>query len=292
MLNLTVAEGLPGAEALHIPSLLHRIDHWTSLVARNTNHWRRSFVPEEDCPTENHFRMMAMITVVQRDLGVRYNPAQMTGPDDARDSRDNFLHGPLTGHGGTCCSLPIIYLAIGHRLDYPLHLVATGRHLFVRWDGGGERFNVECACVGYKSSPDEYYARWPVQLIEEDLASGYYLRNLTPRQVLAEFLAMRAHCFLDHLRITDSLQAYMHAAGLYNYFEKHWVIATMMQRILKGIKGIWRPRMLSLSKLIEIASPKPVYPLEKWALPPAQQELRRIANLHANRKPGLLRTGD
>jgi len=117
------------------------------------------------------------------------------------------------------------------------------------------------------------------------LATGFYLRNLTPRQVLAEFVAFRAHCLLDHLRINDALQAYMHAAGLYHYFEKHWVIATMMQRILKGMKGIWRQRMLPLSRLIEIASPKPVYPLEEWALPPAQQELLRIARFHRPRKP-------
>ena len=33
-------------------------------------------------------------------------------------------------------------MAVGRRLGYPLKLVTTKGHLFVRWEGAGERFNI------------------------------------------------------------------------------------------------------------------------------------------------------
>ncbi len=149
--NLTIAAGLPGSESLDVHAALARLDRWAELIDTNTTHWRSNFVAQDECRTDAEFRMMAMVTLLQRDLGVTYNPACMTGPFNALNSRDHFLHGALSEHGGTCCSLPTLYLAVGRRLGYPLKLVHTKRHSFVRWDDphGGEQFNVECACVGF-----------------------------------------------------------------------------------------------------------------------------------------------
>ena len=48
------------------------------------------------------------------------------------DARDVFLHG-LTGpeRRGTCSSLPVLHVAVGRRLGYPLKLVTTKGHQFV-----------------------------------------------------------------------------------------------------------------------------------------------------------------
>lgn len=59
-----------------------------------------------------YFRTLVLITVLQRDLGLRYNPAKV--PDDAPfEPADVFIHGAIQGKGGTCASLPVVYAAIG-----------------------------------------------------------------------------------------------------------------------------------------------------------------------------------
>ena len=68
-----------------------------------------------------------------------------------------FIHGLLAGHGGTCCNMPVLQIAIGRRLGYPLYLRKAHWHYFARWDEpGGESFNVECT-NGFTSPPDECY---------------------------------------------------------------------------------------------------------------------------------------
>lgn len=227
--------------------------------------------------------MMAMLTVIQRDFAVRYNSDCMTGPNDSTDSRNEFIHGPLIGHGGTCCSLPFLYVAIGRRLGYPLFVVEAKEHLFARWDEGGERFNVECAGFGFSARDDEYYKRWPFPLSAAEISSGFFLRNLSRREEVAHAMATRGHCLLDNLRILDAMEAYSHATELDRRYRSHWAVATIMQRIVADLKAGGLPHNFPLSELIEIASPTPREEWEHWALPRAQKELLRIAELPSNR---------
>ena len=108
--------------------------------------------PEEFKHSPNRFRMAALVTVLQRHLGVHYYLPFNEGDYNATDSRNLFIHGVLNGHGGTCVTMPVLYVAIGRRLGYPLKLVEAYQHLFVRWDeAGGERFNIECTCPGFRA---------------------------------------------------------------------------------------------------------------------------------------------
>lgn len=94
-----------------------------------------------------------MVTVLQRNLGVEYNPESMTGPADCTDSRSLFLHGLLETGQGTCLSMPVLYVAIARRLGYPVFLVGAKQHLFARWEGDGERFNIECTTRSWCATP-------------------------------------------------------------------------------------------------------------------------------------------
>jgi hypothetical protein len=75
--NLKTAAGLPGAEGLDIPRYLERLDACAKLVGAGTEAALPIF---HRCPAEfddsmGKFRMLALVTVLQRDLGVRYDPA-------------------------------------------------------------------------------------------------------------------------------------------------------------------------------------------------------------------------
>lgn len=217
-LNLLCAQGLPGEPETGLETMERTLDQWAGQVAAETERNLPKFRanPGEFNRSEGYFRALALVTVLQQDCGVGYNPARIGAPDFA-DARDLFLPGLLTGrHQGTCVSLPVLYVAVGRRLGYPLKLVAAKGHLFARWESadGRERFNLETTNQGLNTFPDEYYHTWPARLSQAELAGAQYLRSLTPAEELAVFLSTRGHCLKALGRSAEALVCYAHARAL------------------------------------------------------------------------------
>lgn len=166
--NLACAEGLPGADEIDAGYCLYKLDDWAGWVKDYTNQLFHQFCrkPRRYENSEAYFRTICLITVLQRDMGVRYNPAKI--PEDAPfDTADSFIHGAIQGSGGTCATLPVVYAAVGRRLGYPIKLVSTrgksSGHLFARWDdpNTGERLNIEATNQGLSTPTDEYFRSDP-----------------------------------------------------------------------------------------------------------------------------------
>jgi hypothetical protein len=199
--SLASARGLPGSEKIDVRRCLGTLDRWARRVGqltgwaafdRNPGHWDHS---------RGIYRMHVMMCVLQGEFGVRYNPAMI--PADAKFGLDEcFIHGVIQGAGGTCGTLPVIYVAVGRRLGYPLKLVAAqgGQwgHLFLRWDeSGGERFNIEMSNGSFDCQPDDYYRTGRYTTHPDWEQSGSILKSMTPREELADFMAQRSACWLD-----------------------------------------------------------------------------------------------
>lgn len=216
--NLACATGLPGAEGLDVGHCLAMLDAWAGHVGRETARCAGQF--QRDPPAfENsraYFRVLVLATVLQEDCGVRYDPTLVERDDFFGDAGNLFLHGVLRGRGGTCSSLPPLYVAVGRRLGYPLRLVQTNSHLFARWDdpATGERFNVECTSRGLNCHPDDYYRTWPRPTTPAEVERCGWLVSQTPRAELAGFLVSRGHCRLDNGRHRQAAACYAHACVL------------------------------------------------------------------------------
>jgi hypothetical protein len=216
-MNLLCASGCPGAEEIDIDKLLAKLDGWAERVAtetdRNLHRFREN--PGKYNNSEAYFRAMMLVTVLQQDLGVRYNPARVRDVDFKR-SADLFIHGMIASdNGGTCVSMPVLYASVGRRAGYPLKLVRAKAHVLVRWDSpDGERFNIEATNEGMNSFDDEYYKTWPQKMTPSDIASGVYLKSLTAAEELALFCATRGHCLLDNGRTREAQIAYAQAHHL------------------------------------------------------------------------------
>jgi regulator of sirC expression with transglutaminase-like and TPR domain len=105
-------------------------------------------------------------------------------------------------------------VAVGRRLGYPLKLVTTKGHLFVRWEGAGERFNIEAAGQGVNRFADDYYRHWPLEITPaEEVAEGY-LKSLTPPEELAVFLSIRGMCLRETGRLEEAAAAFAAAVRL------------------------------------------------------------------------------
>ena len=221
--NLLCAEGLPGAAGLDMASSLEQLDRMAKRVEAETDrHWHRFRAkPEEFNHSEGYFRLLLMAVVLQEDFGIRYNPERIRPVGDFEannrffaDSRDVFLNGLLAGERrmGTCASLPVLYVAVGRRLGYPLKLVPSKNHLFVRWEDSRERFNVDATAQGMNLHDDDHYRRWPFPISREEEQTFGYLKSLTPAEELTTFLALRGHCLLAGGRVPEAIAA--HEAAL------------------------------------------------------------------------------
>lgn len=208
-MNVLCASGLPGSENLDIDHALVTLDQWAQRVKFEAErHLYRAHDPkwaDHYRQSEAYLRAEFLLQVLQQDLGVKYD---MTAKDnfDFSDARLAFLHGmiPAKGEtvadttGGTCALMPVIYVALGRRLGYPLKLVTTSGHIFVRWDG-------------FSGLPDDYYKTWPFKLTDAQVRANRHLVSLTPAEEFAEFLAARGHCGLDNGQIAFAASCYENA---------------------------------------------------------------------------------
>jgi hypothetical protein len=248
--NLICAAGLRGSQELDIDAALDRIDamayHVDAEIRRNYHRFLAN--PAEAQHSQAKYCILMLVTVLQQDFGVKYNPERIRNPD-FRDAGDLFIHGMLGGKGGTCASMPVLYTAVGRRLGWPLRLVHALGHVFCRWDDpegrhpfGRERFNLEATGQGANFFTDDYYRTWPAPLSDDLIEKYGYLKSLTPANELASFLVLRGHCLEDNGQIAKACEVYKAscrwapADPLYRAFWEHaelvyqWLIEQLTLR--------------------------------------------------------------
>jgi hypothetical protein len=248
--NLACAEGLPGEPTREVAAeCLDRLNHY----ARCAEHYTKRRMPEfHDQPdkydhSESIFRVLCMVTLLQRQFGVRYHPDKKDRRTPV-DTADTFIHGALIGQGGTCASLPVVYAAVGRRLGYPIRLVATSGHLFCRWhDPGGERFNIEVNDTGLNDPSDDYYRTWPYELTPEKERPSIFLKSGTPREELSGFLAQRGFQWLDLSRYREAVESFIWASVLAPVHKLHeFCVVKAMERWRAKVRGMIPPNFPSL----------------------------------------------
>jgi regulator of sirC expression with transglutaminase-like and TPR domain len=77
-----------------------------------------------------------------------------------------------------------LYLGIAEEMRLPVYAVATPAHLFLRFDDGSTRINIEATAMGAMRT-DEEYAR-EGGMPGASLHKGVFLRNLSDDQFLAQ----------------------------------------------------------------------------------------------------------
>jgi hypothetical protein len=213
--NLACAAGLPGTEWMDARLCLDRIKYFAQRVRESTERRLPDFHrrPEHYDDSEAYFRVLNLVTVLQRDLGVRYNPAKIPLEADL-DPADTFLFGILQGDGGTCASMPVLYAAVGRRLGYPIKLVRAKRHLFCRWEDVCQRFNIEATQRGLLCHPDDHYRTGMYACDAEREREFGFLHSLPPREELAGFLSERAFCWHRLGMLREAVECFAWAAEL------------------------------------------------------------------------------
>jgi len=242
LLNLLCAQQLPSAGELNVSNSLATLDQWAKRVQTETERhlYRFRANPVEFENSEGYYRMLMMAVVFYEDFGIRYNPERMSSPstinpDDRffSDSRDIFLHGLVGSRRmGTCSSMPVLYAAVGRRLGYPLKLVTTKAHLFLRWENEKERFNLEATGRGMNRYDDEHFKRWPFPVSEEEIRTEGYLKSLTAAEELAVFLSLRGNCLKESGQMQEAATCYSQAAQLAPESRAYTLLLADVQRTI------------------------------------------------------------
>lgn len=212
-MNLRCAVDLPGMNRELVGQGIDKINDWTDWVDDFT---RKLWQKVRKVPGRKRTRLSeaqvcvgAMVECVQRQLGVKYNYPFAEGEYDGSDSRNLFIHGIVTGFGGTCASLPVVYCAIGRRLGYPIGLADTWEHAFCRWDGlEGESFCFDAAGRGFTAHPEDRYRQWPRKVTPKQERDNGFIRQKTDREELAAFAVNRGNCLIDNLQFNPALEAF------------------------------------------------------------------------------------
>lgn len=230
-INMVCAQGLPGAETLDIPEALAKLDEWARRIKFETERYQYLFHRDKGYYNGSlaHYQIEMMVTVLAQDMGVQYNPELIeTGAlNDLKstrffaDSKDLFLHGLVSPRPlGTCTSMPVLVIAIGRRLGYPLKLVRAKAHLFARWDTEKERFNIETTGRGWNTYPDSYYHQWPHPFTKAEEQANRFLKSLSPAEAMSGFLGLRALCLKEHNRDAEAKRALDKSTWIHQLYDE------------------------------------------------------------------------
>jgi hypothetical protein len=207
--DLAVARTIPGCESLDVAKYKKTVDEWAERVRAETDRHLYKFqqAPGEYKNSQAYFKALVLATVIGQDFHVGYDVESVSFDKPS----DLFIHGVVDQRRGTCVSLPVMYMAIGYRLGYPIRAVTVPRHLFCRWEdpAAGERFNIEAAGAGGLSDyPDEHYKTWPTPCDPRDIESGSALKTLTMREFLGQKLATRGDYYWHKNQRPEAIESY------------------------------------------------------------------------------------
>lgn len=121
-----------------------------------------------------------IIKTVNRNIFEKYS----FGPGEK--GRGFTLHDVIDSRKGNCFGLTALYLSVTDSLNLPFSAVCAPGHIFVRYDDGNERINIETTLVG-EPCPDAYYI-WSDKITSHSLRKKAYLQSLSNEEFLADYL--------------------------------------------------------------------------------------------------------
>ncbi|MFQ5686077.1 MAG: tetratricopeptide repeat protein [Candidatus Scalindua sp.] len=118
------------------------------------------------------------------ELGFTYVP---TG-----NLEDLYLNKVIDRRKGNCIGLSILYLSITERLKLPLFGVNVPEHIFIRYDDGEQRMNIEMGHRGMSLS-DAFYVTHSIERFDKrSVENGCFLMNLNKKEVISNVFLNRS----------------------------------------------------------------------------------------------------
>jgi regulator of sirC expression with transglutaminase-like and TPR domain len=175
------------------------------------------------------YKKRALNTYLFRDYKLEYDYAD----PHAQKLENRYINGLLDRKKGSCTTMPLLYMAIAQRMGYPVYPVTTPDHNFLRYvDPRLKKQNIEATSNG-GWSPDETIIE-ELEVSEEGIKSGAYMRTLSYHEYLANLLVLNANYWAEREDLAKAFVYIMKATDINpkdaNHFE---ALAMTMYRISK-----------------------------------------------------------
>lgn len=112
--------------------------------------------------------------------GVIFEQWGMQFDNDRNEIRSLFPYTALSGKKGSCVGMSIMYLLLAEKCDWPIFGVLAPDHMFIRFDNGNHRRNIETLRKGEEMDVDWYRRKYS---ISDTML--YPLKNISSVEVLA-----------------------------------------------------------------------------------------------------------
>lgn len=149
-----------------------------------------------------------------------FERAGMRASSDPHDPCNLLLSGVVGSHQGYCVGLTALALVIAERSGLPLHAVATPSHMFVRYDDGSTRINIETTAGGAAKS-DEIYIR-EGGIPEATLRARIFMHNLSADEFLAQVRNNLGVIYSERKDYAAAAREYQAALDLDRYLPAAW----------------------------------------------------------------------
>jgi len=133
-------------------------------------------------------------------------------PGYMRKLEDSALPSVIENKKGNCLGLSLLYLALAERLGLPFYGVAVPEHIFVRYDDGRKRINIETTSEGRKYRDSTYEIAHMLHPTYRDY--NFYLRNLFKREMIGVFLSNFGIAYYRKGMYHEAIAAYQKASDI------------------------------------------------------------------------------
>lgn len=123
---------------------------------------------------------------------------------------NKFINGYISSKKGSCITMPMLYVILGEKLNFPIKPVRSAKHFFVRYEP--EEFtvnfqnNIEATNGGGFISNNEYQES--VLIPDKAIKNGVYLRTLTKKEYIASLLLTNANEYIQNKNIEKAKHYY------------------------------------------------------------------------------------
>ena len=222
-MSVAVAREIPRCENLDYQHYKQIVDGWADDVRRWMSVAEVNFQksPKEWRNDINFFRLGLLATYLTRERGVRYHEKYSQDQKEDRNSKYEepgavLVHGLIDTLRGTCATMPVLHVAIGRRLGWPVSLASVGPHYVCRYDDGKVHYNIEATYTGpgFVSDSDQDYIKND-GLPQKAVTTGSDFRSLSGREMLGVFVGMRARYYWDTKQYDAADRDYVLSRVLY-----------------------------------------------------------------------------
>jgi tetratricopeptide (TPR) repeat protein len=217
-LSLSCLGGLPDTDGIDLDQARSRIDKLAALVKDKTAAAEKIMLSEnpkfKDSP---EYRALMLVGTLQDDFNYAHETFQTSAiprppVDDQGKNRpeDMFFHGGANQVEGPEIDNPILFVAVGQKLGYPVKLVAAPGHLFARWEtpDGKTLFDIEETPDTMRPRYNDYYRKRKIPNSDKVVKEGHFFQSLTPLQAFAVMLQARGNCLQNLGRTAEADEAY------------------------------------------------------------------------------------